>query len=102
MKDDVERELKQVQEFIEALERYRPPEDTGDDHPDSSVPAPVKRRPRGAIGGEALLEPDGDDTPLRQQKDLSTQRMNVNGSLANPHTQHPCPTRQPSDLGTLY
>jgi hypothetical protein len=58
MKDDVERELKLVQEFIEALERNRPPEDTGDDHPGSSVPAPVKPRPLGAIGAEALPEPD--------------------------------------------
>jgi len=67
-KDDVERELKRVEEFIEALERNRPPEDTGDD-PDSSVPAPVKPRPPGAIGAVALPEPDEDDTPVQQQKD---------------------------------
>jgi hypothetical protein len=69
MKDDVERELKRVEEFIEALERNRPPEDTGNDHPDSPVAAPVKPRPLGAIGAEALLEPDEDDPPVQQQKD---------------------------------
>jgi len=74
MKDDVERELKRVEEFIEALERNRPPEDTGDDDPNSSVPAPVKPRPLGAIGAEALPEPDEDDTPLQQQKDLPSRR----------------------------
>jgi hypothetical protein len=73
-KDDVERELKRVEEFIEALERNRPPEDTGDDDPNSSVPAPVKPRPLGAIGAEALPEPDEDDTPLQQQKDLPSRR----------------------------
>jgi hypothetical protein len=73
-KDDVECELKRVEEFIEALERNRPPEDTGDDDPNSSVPAPVKPRPLGAIGAEALPEPDEDDTPLQQQKDLPSRR----------------------------
>lgn len=58
MKDDVERELKLMQEFIEEWERNRPSEDTGNDGPDSPVPAPVKPRPLGAIGAEALLEPD--------------------------------------------
>lgn len=62
MTDDVERELKRVQEFIEALERNRPPEETGD-NPDSPVPAPVKPKPLGAIGVEALPEPEEDDTP---------------------------------------
>lgn len=68
MKDDVERELKQMQEFIEAWERNRPSEDTGDD-PDSPVPAPVKPRPLGAIGAEALPEPDEDDRPCSSKKD---------------------------------
>jgi hypothetical protein len=31
MKDDVERELKPMQDFIEEWERNRPPEDAGDD-----------------------------------------------------------------------
>ena len=61
MKDDVERELKLMQEFIEEWERNRPPEDTGNDHPDSSVPVPVKPRPLGAIGAKALPEPDEND-----------------------------------------
>jgi hypothetical protein len=63
----VERELKQVREFIGARERNRPPEDTGDDHPDSSVPAPVKPGPLGAIGAVALPQPDEDDTPVQQR-----------------------------------
>jgi hypothetical protein len=74
MKDDVERELKQLQEFIETWERNRPPEDTGDDYPDSSVPAPVKPRPMGASGAVALPEPDEGDTPLQQQKDSIARR----------------------------
>jgi hypothetical protein len=74
MKGDVERELKHVQELIETWERNRPPEDTGDDFPDSSVPAPVKPRPLGAIGAVALPEPDEDDTPVQQQKDSIARR----------------------------
>jgi hypothetical protein len=73
MKDDVERELKMVQAFIEALERSRPPEDTGDD-PDSSVPAPVKPRPLGTIGAMALPEAEEDDTPIEQPKNPIARR----------------------------
>jgi len=73
MKYDVARELKRVEEFIEALERNRPPEDIGDE-PNSSVPAPVKPRPLGAIGAEVLPEPDDDDTALPQQKDSISRR----------------------------
>jgi hypothetical protein len=62
MKPDVECEIKQVQDFIETWERNRPPEDTGDDHTDSSVPAPVKPAPLGAAGAASVPEPDEDDT----------------------------------------
>lgn len=72
MKSNVERELKQFQEFIEVWERNRPPEGTGDDYPDSSVPAPVKPRPPGAIGAVAL--PDTDDTSVQQEKDFIARR----------------------------
>lgn len=74
MKDDVERELKLMQEFIEEWERNRPPEDTGNDDPDSPVPAPVKPRPLGAIGAEAPLEPDENDTPLEHEKKTLARR----------------------------
>ena len=40
MKDDVERELRQIENFIEELERSRD-QDAGDE-PDSSVPASLK------------------------------------------------------------
>lgn len=74
MKSDVERELKQLQEFIEAWERNRPPEDRGDDYPDSSVPAPVKPGPPGAIGAVALPDTDEDDTSVQQEKDFIARR----------------------------
>lgn len=74
MKGDVERELKLTQDFIEMWERNRPPEDGSDDHPNSSVPAPVKPRPLGAIGAVAVPEPDEDDTSVHQQKDSIARR----------------------------
>jgi hypothetical protein len=81
----MERELKQLQDAIETWERDRPSEETGDDHPDSSVPAPVKPRPLGAVGAVALPEPDEDDTP----SDFG----NCRSSLANrqqPNRPHGC------------
>jgi hypothetical protein len=77
----VERELKQVREFIEVRERNRPPEDTGDDHPDSSVPAPVKPGPLGAIGAVAL--PHQTRTTLRYSKGIPLDAIvTLKGSLA--------------------
>ena len=83
MKTDVERELKQVQDLIEGWERNRPPEDTGDDNPDSSVPAPLKPKPLTRSGAVAVPEPEEDDNRAANESVRSVPNARVSPKSSN-------------------
>jgi len=59
MKNDAERELRQIEDFIEEWERSRH-QDAGDE-PDSSVPASLKPKPSRNSGAVALPEPENSE-----------------------------------------
>jgi hypothetical protein len=59
MENDVERELKEIENLIEEWERSRN-QDSGDE-PDSSVPASLRPKPSGNRGAIVLPQPEEND-----------------------------------------